>query len=97
MEAEAIAPAIETKIAEYSPTAAALAKLRQRFSNIAFDLSTTKGDKEARAARLELVRLRTSLEAKRKELKAPALERSRLIDDVAFGKTIGTAAERLRT
>ena len=83
MEDEALAPVIETKIAEYSPTAAALAELRQRFGNIAFDLTTTKGDKEARAARLELIRLRTSLEAKRKELKAPALERSRLIDDEA--------------
>ena len=83
MEDEALAPVIETKIAEYSPTAAALAELRQRFGNIAFDLTTTKGDKEARAASLELIRLRTSLEAKRKELKAPALERSRLIDDEA--------------
>lgn len=89
------APAIETKIAEYSPTAAALAELRQRFGNIAFDLSTTKGDKEARAARLELVRLRTSLEAKRKELKAPALERSRLIDDEA--KRITSAILELET
>lgn len=95
MEAESIAPAIETKIAEYSPTTAALAELRQRFGNIAFDLSTTKGDKEARAARLELVRLRTSLEAKRKELKAPALERSRLIDDEA--KRITSAILELET
>ena len=73
-------PAIETSIAEYSPTAAGLADLAHRFKNVVFDVSTTKGDKEARAARLELVRLRTGLEAKRKELKAPALERSRLID-----------------
>lgn len=73
-------PAIETAIAEYSPTAAALAELAHRFKDVAFDVATTKGDKEARAARLELVRLRTGLEAKRKELKAPALERSRLID-----------------
>jgi colicin import membrane protein len=76
-------PVIETKIAEYSPTAAALADLRQRFANVAFDVTTTKGNADARAARLELVKLRTSLEAKRKELKAPALERSRLIDDEA--------------
>lgn len=69
-----------TAIAEYSPTAAALADLRARFEGVAFDVTTTKGDKEARAARLELVKLRTTLEAKRKELKAPALERSRLID-----------------
>lgn len=69
-----------TQIAEYSATAAALASLRARYTNVAWDLTTTKGDKDARAARLELVRLRTGLEAKRKELKAPALERSRLID-----------------
>jgi len=56
-------PAIETSIAEYSPTAAGLADLAHRFKNVVFDVSTTKGDKEARAARLELVRLRTGLEA----------------------------------
>lgn len=75
--------AIETTraaIAEYSPTAAALAELSTRYRGAVFDVTTSKGDKEARAARLELVRLRTALEAKRKELKAPALERSRLID-----------------
>lgn len=70
-------------ITEYSPVAAGLADLRARFEGVAFDLTTTKGDKEARAARLELVKLRTSLEARRKELKAPALERSRLIDSEA--------------
>lgn len=48
-----------------------------------WDVSTTKGDREARAARKELVTLRTSLEAKRKELKAPALERAKLIDTEA--------------
>lgn len=72
-----------TAIAEYSPTAAALADLRARFADVVFDVATTKGDKEARAARMELVKLRTSLEAKRKELKAPALERSRMIDSEA--------------
>lgn len=72
-----------TKIIEYSPTEAALADLRARFGDVVFDVTTTKGDKEARAARLELVKLRTTLEAKRKELKAPALERSRMIDSEA--------------
>ena len=67
-------------LTEYDPTEAALADLRHRFGNVVFDLSTTNGDKEARAARKELVGLRTDLESKRKELKAPALERSRLID-----------------
>lgn len=77
------APAIALQIAEYSPLAAGLADLRHRFAGVVFDLSTTKGDKEARQARQELVKLRGTLEAKRKELKAPALERSRLIDDEA--------------
>lgn len=77
------APAIDLQIAEYSPLAAGLADLRHRFGGVVFDLSTTKGDKEARQARQELVKLRGTLEAKRKELKAPALERSRLIDDEA--------------
>lgn len=67
-------------ITEYNVTAQALAELRQRLAGKVYALQTVAGDKEARADRLELVRLRTSLEAKRKELKAPALERSRLID-----------------
>lgn len=70
-------------LVEYSPVASALADLRRRFAGVAFDLSTTKGDKEARAARMDLVKLRTGLEAKRRELKTPALERSRLIDSEA--------------
>lgn len=44
------------------------------------EYSATKGDKAARAARLELVTLRTALEKKRAEIKAPALERCRVID-----------------
>lgn len=76
-------PVIETAIAEYSPTAAALADLKHRFSGVIFDVTTAKGDKEARAARLELVRLRTGLEAKRREIKAPALARAQLIDTEA--------------
>ena len=73
-------------IVEYNKTEAALADLRAKYSGVVFDLTTTKGDKEARAARLELVTLRTSLEKKRKEFKAPAL---------AFGKKIDSEAERV--
>lgn len=70
-------------ITEYSPLEAGLADLRHRFEKVVFDVTTTKGNTEARAARLELVRLRSALELKRVELKAPALERSRLIDTEA--------------
>lgn len=69
-----------TQITEYSATEAALAELRLRYKDMTWDLTTTKGDKEARGARQELVRLRTSLEAKRKEVKAPFLTKCALID-----------------
>ena len=69
-----------TAITEYSATEAGLAELRERFVGAKFDCSTPDGMRAAKAARLELVKLRTGLEAMRKEIKAPALERCRLID-----------------
>lgn len=82
-------PAIVTEIAEYSQTAAALSDLRHRYAGVAFNVTTTKGMDEAKKARQEVKGYRTALEAKRKEIKAPALERCRLIDDEA--KTITAA------
>lgn len=81
--------AVVTEIAEYSQTAAALSDLRHRYLGIAFNVSTTKGMDEAKKARQEVKGYRTALENKRKEIKAPALERCRLIDDEA--KTITAA------
>jgi colicin import membrane protein len=83
------APSIVTEIAEYSQTAAALSDLRHRYLGVAFNVTTTKGMDEAKKARQEVKCYRTALEAKRKEIKAPALERCRLIDDEA--KTITMA------
>lgn len=74
-------------ISEYSPTAAALADLRARMSGVVYDLSTGKGMEIAKKDRAEVRSLRTALEAKRVELKAPALERSRLIDAEAKALT----------
>ena len=82
-------PSIVTEIAEYSQTAAALSDLRHRYSGVAFNVTTTKGMDEAKKARQEVKGYRTALEAKRKEIKAPALERCRLIDEEA--KTITAA------
>lgn len=76
-----------TAIAEYSPTAAALAELRSRLANVAYDVSTIKGLDIAKKDRAEVRGLRVALEAKRVELKAPALERSRLIDAEAKALT----------
>ena len=73
-------------IVKYSRTEHALAILREKYKDAKYDLTTTAGDKAARAARLELKTLRTDLEKKRTELKAPAL---------LFGKTIDSEAARL--
>lgn len=70
-------------IAEYSPTEVALAELRQQYQGVQFDVATTKGDEAARKARQTLVKLRTGLEAKRKELKGPALDYAKRIDTEA--------------
>ena len=79
---------MSTAIAEYSPTAAALAELRQKYEQAVFDTSTIIGMAKAIAARRELREVRVNLEKLRKELKAPALERSRLIDAEAKTLTI---------
>ena len=76
-------PALSTGIAEYDNFTAGVAALRSKYGGIRFDLGTVEGNKDARVARQELVKLRTSVENRRKELKAPALARSRLIDTAA--------------
>jgi septal ring factor EnvC (AmiA/AmiB activator) len=70
------------QIVEYSSTAAALAELRSRYA-APFDVATAKGMALAKEARAEVRGYRTALETLRKEIKAPALERCRLIDDEA--------------
>lgn len=82
-----------TAIAEYSPTEAALADLRQRYKDVVFDVTTTKGMEIARKGRAEIRSIRVALEAKRVEIKAPALERCRLID--AEAKRITAALSEL--
>lgn len=72
-----------TAIAEYTPTEQALAELRGKYAAVVFDVSNGKGMAEAKAARAELRDYRVALEKKRVEIKAPALERCRLIDTEA--------------
>jgi colicin import membrane protein len=72
-----------TKVAEYSPTEAALAKLRTEFAGAKYDVTTKDGNAAARKARHQLRSLRTALEDKRKEIKAPILVQAKLIDDEA--------------
>lgn len=69
----------EYQITEYTQTAAALTELRSRYVR-QYDVSTTAGMAEAKEARAAVRGYRVALEKTRVEIKAPALERTRLID-----------------
>lgn len=72
-----------SEIIEYSQTEQALSILREKYLNVVFDVRTTAGMKAAKEARADVKGYRTSLEKKRVEIKAPALERCKLIDSEA--------------
>lgn len=67
-------------IVEYSRTEAALADLRTRYAATIFDVTTGAGMASAIKARAEIRGYRVALETMRVDIKAPALERCRLID-----------------
>ncbi len=69
----------QLQITEYSATTAALAELRTRYAS-PFDVATSKGMALAKEARAVVRGYRVALDKLRVELKAPALERTRLID-----------------
>lgn len=68
------------QIQEYTKTAAAIALLKEKYRGQLFEVTTTKGMEEAKKARAEVKGYRIALEKLRVEIKAPALERTRLID-----------------
>ncbi len=81
-------------LVKYDNTSAALAALTVKYGSAVFDCTVPEQDKQARSARRELVGLRTTLEAKRVELKAPYLEIGKEIDQkAAFLKTAIAALE----
>ncbi len=75
----------QTQIINYGVTDAALAELREKNKDIT--VTDSKSLKAARVNKSELVGLRTSVEAKRKDLKKDALE---------YGKRVDTEATRIK-
>lgn len=69
----------EYHIQEYNKTTAALTELRARYVR-PYDVRTSAGMSEAKEARATVRGYRVALEKTRVEIKAPALERTRLID-----------------
>ena len=84
---------MSTEIVEYSKTDAALADLASRYKGVVFEVATREGMGAAIKARAEVRGYRVDLEKIRVEIKAPALERCRLIDSEA--KRINDALEAL--
>jgi len=72
-----------TEIQEYSQTEAALVALRDEYAGKVYEVDTTSGMADAKEARATVRSYRTALETMRKDIKAPALERCRLIDTEA--------------
>lgn len=72
-----------TTVVEFNETALALSNLRERYKGLVVDVQTPKGLKEAKTFTFELRTLRTTLERRRKELKAPIIERGKQLDDEA--------------
>lgn len=78
-----VIPPASTNIAEYSATEAALAELESQLKGVEFEVATTSGMKLAKESRFALVKMRTTIEAYRKELKEPLLKQGKLIDSEA--------------
>ncbi len=72
-----------TEITEYSKTEAALTDLKERYGSVIFEVATKDGMALAVKGRAELRGYRIDLEKERVRIKAPALERCRLIDTEA--------------
>lgn len=71
---------VTTAVAKFDRVAAGLAELTTRYSAVLFDVGTTKGMKEATAARAAIRGPRVDVEKVRKECKAPILALGRDID-----------------
>lgn len=74
---------MENQITEYNEFRGNIAKLIEENKLTAFDYESAKGEKEARSYIYKLRQTKTAVDATRKEIKTPALERCRLIDGEA--------------
>lgn len=81
-----------TVIAEYSPTAAALAELAEKYRGKIYEVENTAGMKLALAARMDLRSRRVELEKTRVAIKEPALRRCQEIDAQAKRITAALSA-----
>lgn len=72
--------AVENAVTSMNALTAGLADLSKRFKGVVYDVTTTKGMAEAKAARKEIAGPRIEVEKIRKAAKAPILELGRKLD-----------------
>jgi len=84
-----------TTLAEYSEIDAGIAALKEKYADRVYEVTTTAGMNDARVARAEVRGQRSNLEKIRKAIKAPALEKCRMIDVEA--KRISAALFEIET
>lgn len=80
-------------LAEFNPVQKGLAELRKELKGVQFDVTTTAGDKAARAARAKCVTIRTSAKKVYEEWNAPMLEKQRAMR--ALVTTITAEVEKI--
>lgn len=78
---------VTTAVAKFDRVALGLAELKSKYAAVLFDVATTKGMKEALAARAAIRAPRVEVEKVRKECKAPILALGRDIDNRAAAIT----------
>ncbi|WP_343499685.1 hypothetical protein [Achromobacter denitrificans] len=80
-------------LAEFNPVQKGLAELRKELAGVQFDVTTTAGDKAARAARAKCVTIRTSAKKVYETWNAPMLEKQRAMRDLVA--TITAEVEKI--
>lgn len=80
--------AVTAAVAEFDRVAAGIADLKKKYDKVVFDVATTSGMAQAKAARLAVRQPRYEIERIRKDAKAPIL---------ALGKHLDTEAKRITT
>jgi hypothetical protein len=74
---------VQTAVAEFDKVAAGLAELQKQYGGVVYDVTTTKGMDEAKAARAAVREPRYEIERVRKAAKAPILKLGKELDDRA--------------
>lgn len=75
--------AVQNAVEEFDKVAAGIAALKEQYAGVVFDVKTTKGMDEAKAARAAIREPRYEIERVRKAAKAPILELGKKLDSRA--------------